>query len=44
MEHTLKKNEENQILQRFDFSTSCCSTKRFIENVTCVYINDTLKC
>lgn len=36
MEHTFKKTEENQILQRFDFSTSCCSTKRFIENVTCV--------
>lgn len=40
MEHTFKKTE-NQILQRFDFSTSCCSTKFFIENATCVCINDT---
>lgn len=41
MEHTVKKTEQNQILQRFDFSTSCCSTKWFIENATYVCINDT---
>lgn len=40
MEHTVKKTEQNQILQRFDFSTSCCS-KWFIENATYVCINDT---
>lgn len=37
MEHTVKKPEKKQILQRFNFSTSCCSTKCFIENITCLY-------